>query len=209
MEDNTKRMELLILNEVSMIITHQISKGKRAIISSGNCLDSKRGRKYWFGSRNQDPKVEEEYLSLDMIPSIRFIYDIYKGDLWLNLFYIDSSHATYPKVKELVHNINKLNLIQVESISYKGFTIDGKGLSEYVKRNLEKVKALYDVVEPGSKDEAILNVLCDLVECYDVVMERLESDNKIKDGNYGFEKVRDCIYRRKKRAATRERGKYE
>lgn len=199
-------LKLELITDINRIITHRIYNGIKKCCTKGNSIDSRKFRVYGFVNKD----FEDLYFKLDMPPTVKFYYSYETGEIWMTNPDVDYTLITNPRLKEIAKSIHtNRKITRVNMIANSNRLPDAQLFYNEMGRYIDEIKQMRkDMEGDDSIDYAVTVMLEDFVNCFKVMTTRIDGDNKIKTGNYGYNKKGNCLYRKPAKQRSVKRGKF-
>lgn len=198
-------LKLELIADVNRVITHKSVNGVMKCVAKGCCVDSRKFRVYGFVNIS----LEEQYNRIGLIPAVRFFYNIESGDIWMSNPNVDYNKIENKYLKDIVKTIQRSNRItRVNILANEKGLPEASKFAEMVEEVKNDINDIQFTLNNDSFDFAVIDMLFQFTHCYQTVKNRLEGDNNNKTGNYGYNKERNCLYRKPNKQRTFKRGKF-
>lgn len=198
-------LKLELIADVNRVITHKSVNGTMKCVAKGCCVDSRKFRVYGF----VDERLAKQYDRIGFIPVVRFFYNMDSGDIWMTNPDVEYNKIENKRLMEIVKGIQRSPLITRVNIlaNDKGLPYAPK-FAEMMGEVKQELTDIHSTLDKDSFDFAVADMLLQFTHCYQTVKNRLEGDNNNKTGNYGYNKERNCLYRKPNKQRTFKRGKF-
>lgn len=198
-------LKLELIADVNRVITHKSVNGVMKCVAKGCCVDSRKFRVYGFVNTS----LEEQYSRIGFIPAVRFFYNIESGDVWMSNPNVDYNKIENKQLREIIKSMQRSPLLtRVNILANEKGLPDASKFSEMVEVIKQNIYDIQSMLDKNSFDFAVVDMLLQFTHCYQTVKNRLEGDNNNKTGNYGYNKERNCLYRKPNKQRTFKRGKF-
>lgn len=197
-------LKLELIADVNRVITHKTTNGVTKCVTKGCSIDSRKYRVYGF----VDTSLEEQFGRIGLTPVARFYYNVDTGDIWMTNPNVDYSKIENDDLRGVIKGLQRS-----PALTRVNILANEKGLPD-ASKFVEMVERIKPILEKGiqldfdedSFDYAVADMILQFTHCYQTVKNRLEDDNNNKTGNYGYNKERNCLYRKPNKPRSAKRG---